>query len=387
MKKKVLCLMLVLVLCISMSPTVSAATDSEPSTVSATSTTTEIQERENAANSKYHQLLKHWAKDPNIIDDVDANFPAFYGGAYIDDEKHLVIQVTILNKEIKDYFAQIIDLTDVGFNEVKYSYERLMLEQNVIVEKMFADSKDEKIASISGVGISIPENAVTLYVVATGEKTDAELFCQSVRESASSFSSIKTIITDEKDSPCAAVRPGSEIKNRSVGFWAYDDNDVKGVITAPHSTIQHGDPIFIGSDRFGTARTPYFSGSLDAVFIERTNTDFTPSRYVPGGAFDLYSGLYAFLVVGSTTYSRGITSGYQVGEVIDINYTTVYGIRNCVITDAPCDLGDSGGIVAGSGDSSDRYVAGIITGRQGGTSYIMYIKAGSIISDLDVTIW
>ena len=39
-------------------------------------------------------------------------------------------------------------------------------------------------------------------------------------------------------------------------------------------------------------------------------------------------------------------------------------LTDCVLTDADCSGGDSGGIVAARGNSSERYVAGIITGEQ-----------------------
>lgn len=99
------------------------------------------------------------------------------------------------------------------------------------------------------------------------------------------------------------------------------------------------------------------------------------------------SNAYTSLAVGSTTYSKGKSSGCQTGEVIDTNYTTSYGISNCVVTSAPCASGDSGGIVAGSGTSSSRYVAGIVTGKQGTTDYVIYVKAGNIISTLGISVY
>ena len=46
----------------------------------------EIQNKENIACGKYNLLLKKWAYDPNYIDDVNADFPEFYGGAYINED-------------------------------------------------------------------------------------------------------------------------------------------------------------------------------------------------------------------------------------------------------------------------------------------------------------
>lgn len=350
----------------------------------------EIQEKENIANEKYNVLLKEWATDPQVIDDVNANFPSFYGGAYINHNKELVIQVTELSEEISSYFAALINLENVVFEEVEYSFEELKNQKDVIASKMDEDSTEPLISQITGVGISIPDNAVSLYIVTSDNTKSIDLQTQ-IQSQLSTFDNIKIIPTSEKDMPVAAVQPGTKISSsgtkRSVGFWAKDGNGNLGIVTAPHDSMSAGTTVSIDSTTFGTAGTPHFSGSVDAVFVRRTNSDFTPSRYVSGGGFSLYSSGVTILAVGSTTYSKGITSGYRTGEVIDINYTTAYGISNCVITTAPSNSGDSGGIVAGNGNSSNRYVAGIITGKQGGTGYIMYVKASNILSALNVTVY
>ena len=351
----------------------------------------ELQEKENVANEKYNILLKEWAINSQVIDDTNANFPAFYGGAYINDYKELVIQVTELNEDILAYFSGLIDLEDVVLEEVEYSYEELIEQHDDIASKMNENSSSSLITQIAGVGISIPDNAVSLYIVGADINAKSTDLQSEVQNQLSTFDNIKIIATSEKDTPASAVQPGTKISSngrmRSVGFWAEDSSGNLGIVTAPHNTMSEGTIVTVDSETFGTAGTPHFSGSVDAVFIQRTNNDFTPSRYVSGGGFSLYSNGVGILAVGSTTYSKGITSGYRIGEVIDTNYSTAYGISNCVITSAPCESGDSGGIVAGNGNSSNRYVAGIITGKQGGTGYIMYVKASNILSTLGVTVY
>jgi len=347
--------------------------------------TDELQIKENLANEKYTILLRNWAYEPEYIDDVEADFPSFYGGAYINSNRDLVIQVTSAIDDVKDYFSEMVDLTNVILDEVQFSYASLKAEKKAIADLMDPYSDDSYVSSISGVGISFPENAVTLYVYTEEEGEEAVIFAQRVKNYVSSFSNIKVIITNERDETCVSVSPGSRISNRSVGFWAYKGN-VLGLITAPHSTISSGDTIMIGSTTFGTAGTPYFSGNVDAVFIGRTNTSFTISSYVSGGGFSLQSGVYVTLASGSLTYSEGISSGYRYGTIQDINYTTSYGISGCILSSAPCAPGDSGGIVAGNGNSSTRYVAGIITGSQGSTNYQISVKAVNILSACGVTV-
>lgn len=319
--KKLLAIVTVLALCFSFSLPAFAAGVNGPGTDTAAtgsvSLSSELQAKENEANDKYNKLLSFWACDSEYVNDSDADFPSFYSGAYIDGQKNLVIQVTILNDGITAYFSKIIDLSNVIFEEVKHSYDELKAAHAAIVEKLDPTSKDEVISSISGVGISFRNNAVNLYVVTSEANARSMNFLQKVKKEISPFDHIQVIATSGKDVPCASVEPGTEIKNgtfsRSVGFWAYDANNNLGLITAPHDSAAAGDTMKIGIRTFGTAGTPSYSGSVDAVFIERTNTYFTATRYVSGWGFNLTSNGHTTLAVGSTTYSKGITSGCHMG--------------------------------------------------------------------------
>lgn len=346
-----------------------------------------MQVLENEANQKYNQLLLEWAYDPNYLDDLNADFPSFYGGAYINSQKCLVLQVTVFDDEVKNYFNGIIDLSNVCFEKVKYSYSDLKKAHSEIASKMSDSSDDSFIAKIAGVGFSIPDNSVSLYLIGskTIEKTleiQKEIF-----EKLTSFDHIRIKTVSAKDVPTATVQPGTKISYsnsyRSVGFWAKDSNDDLGVVTAPHSSLSSGTTMTIGSSTFGVAGTPYYSGNVDAVFVKRTNSSFSPSRYISGGSFSLGAGSS----VGSTVYSKGVTSGYQSGQIVDNNYTTSYGISSCILADSTSAGGDSGGVVAAGGTSNLRYLAGIITGHQGGTNYLICVKALYILSTLNLTVY
>ncbi len=351
----------------------------------------ELQELENEANEKYNELLNEWSENSQFVTESNVNYPDFYGGAYINNEKELVIQVTYLDDSIEEYFGSIINLTNVVFEEVSYSFNELKQAHGEIVEKMNPNSSDLLISSIAGVGISFPDNSVSLYVVTSDAVAKTSAFNNQVRDNISDFENIKIISTPGKDATVADLEPGAEITDsgytRSAGFWARNANGDLGIITAPHSSISQGDTIWVGTTVFGTASTPYFSGSVDAVFVERTNANFSATRYISGWNFNLISGTYTTLAVGSTTYSKGKATGCKSGVIVDTNYTTSYNISDCVVTSATCDSGDSGGIVAGGGSSSSRRVAGIMTGKQGGTNYIIYVKAANIISTLGITVY
>lgn len=103
-----------------------------------------------------------------------------------------------------------------------------------------------------------------------------------------------------------------------------------------------------GGTAFGYAEQFNLDESVDAVFVKRTNTNSTPSRYVQGHGFSLVSNSYVSLPVGATVYSRGNTSKNKTGTVLDVNYScslSGYSFTDMVKASDSVDGGDSGGIV------------------------------------------
>lgn len=393
--KKILAIVLVLSLVLPIFSLTAAATFNGSIDTSDEPLTTIQQRKEEEAIEKYNILLKHWAYDKNYPNDEYADFPAFYGGAYIDEEKNLVIQLTNLEKSNIEYFKKIIDLNNVHFEEVKYSYSTLLAEKEAAVEKMTAVNK-KYAETITAIGLSMQKNAVNLYLY----KPDIEKYqvdVQEVQTAVTDFERVNIIETNAKNELASAPAPGDEITinyDRSIGFWAYDSNDYLGIITAPHNSVDEGDAASINGTRFGTASVPYFSGSVDAVFVRRTASSFTPTRYIAGHNSFYASGTYRTLAENATAYSRGCRSFAQSGLVSDISYSAYYGsdyddvtINNCVLVEAPCQGGDSGGIVVGGGNANTRYIVGIIGGRQYTTNYLIYTKASFMLSTLNCTVY
>jgi len=344
--------------------------------------------KESVANEKYNILLREWAYDKDRIDDVYADFPEYYGGAYIDKEKNLVIQVTWLNDEIKAYFDNLIDLQGVIFEVVEYSYDNLKEEKDNIVDKM----GKQKFASFSltGVGISFENNSVTVHVESNGVTRSVD--SNQIKKEVSSFENIDVIWSEGQDEPTLDVRPGAQLTvagtySGSVGFWARDSYGNLGIITTPHDVVKSGDTVKIGSSTFGTAQTPHYNAYVDAVFIKRTSSSMNPSRQVNGAIYQLKSGTYSILAVGSTVYMAGSVTSAGTGSIQDVNYTSTYGLTNTVLTNVVAAKGDSGGIVAGGGTSTSKYIVGIVAGRKASTGTMFYVKAGTIVSHLNISIY
>ncbi|MDL2218647.1 S1 family peptidase [Christensenellaceae bacterium OttesenSCG-928-M15] len=341
-----------------------------------------LDKKDTQANDKYIVLLTEWAFDKNNISDLDAKFPEFYGGCYIDENKDLIILVTDISEEIREYFSRLIDMNNVILKKVQYSYSELLNEHDKITSAVLRQSKNQFVEAIAGVGISMQQNAVALYIVPETADT-----LKKARASVTSFPGVVTIEAEGKDKTTAAIYPGDRMAFRSAGFWAYR-NGVLGLVTCGHNTSQ-GETIYqgTGATAFGTAEKVVFSGTCDASFVKRTNSSFTPSRSVSGHGFSLHpSGYISILAVGANVYSRGYITGAKSGTVKDNNYTASYGIRSLILTDVTAGLGDSGGVVAASGNSSTRYITGIISGRSGANKMI-YCRYDIIKSNLGITLY
>ena len=117
----------------------------------------------NIAGEKYNQLLMEWAYDKNYPNDVYADFPEFYGGAYIGDHGNLVILLTKQDKETTAYFENLIGLENVVFETVKFSYQTLVAESDAAVATR-EDVNAQYYGAISSLGISVPDNAINIYI-------------------------------------------------------------------------------------------------------------------------------------------------------------------------------------------------------------------------------
>lgn len=117
----------------------------------------------NIAMDKYNQLLVEWAFDKNYPNDMYADFPDYFGGAYIGAHGNLVIMLTRQDKQIEDYFDELIGLDNVVFEHTTYPFETLVAESDSATAKI-VEVNDEYHGAISSVGISIPDNAINIYI-------------------------------------------------------------------------------------------------------------------------------------------------------------------------------------------------------------------------------
>ena len=348
---------------------------------------------EGEALDKYNKLLLSWSYD-GIVSDTCAEFPAFYGGAYLNEKKELVIQVTSLSDEIKRYFSDIIDTNNVAFEVVEISYDELLKEHSRIEQILYKEKKNDLEKMIVGVGMSVMNNSIKIYLDCDDKSIKEKGLAGEIKK----LTEVDNICLEAAlggETPASDLNPGAEITNyigsdpynRSVGFWAVDSSGNYGIVTSPHHNLHAGNCVYVGGTYFGTASTPHPTGTVDAVFVKRENTAFSPTRYVPGWAFYLSANTTILLCEGSSVYTRGKVTGCHYGSVTDINYTSSLGITGAVKTDIGIALGDSGGIVAGGGNSTTKYAAGIIFSRLDDTGHGLFCKAINILSTLNISLY
>lgn len=150
--KQIQSLIMAIMLALSMALSVHAILVTEPDGTVHGADGASIGEKSHLSYEKYSKLTRTWAKDWTSTEFEDMNYPDFYGGMRLADDGGLEIAVVELNEKIKKYFADIIDLTDVSFVEVSYSYNELVREKQRISDLMLNPQTDAQRA-IGGVGI------------------------------------------------------------------------------------------------------------------------------------------------------------------------------------------------------------------------------------------
>jgi len=435
MKKRLLAFISSLLFCVSFLPSSVRAVEAN-SSISADDFATSLEALETSSLEKYNALLVAWSPIPDLPSDRYANFPSFFGGAFIDDNKQLVILVTEYNSDILQYFSNLIDLENVRFQTVANSLLDLFEIKEELNYRICSNTANPlrlnaQDALIDGTGISIPNNSVNLYVkqdaVATRSTSDSAV--STIESLTLGLPSVQIVsLESEPDNaspfeidnsnnialPAAQslMEPGLTIYMQGssfwpygIGFWATDSSGNLGIVTCGHGyTDGYFAPMKSALSEtgalFGTIMPPcLFEDDVDACFVKRENTDIVPLRYVSGWDFNLKSDSIAILAQGSTVFMRAPVSGCRYGTVSDAYFspydassgqTTRIPLEEAVLTTCYATGGDSGGLVAGSGTTSSRYVVGIVSGGivpVNGTNQMYYAKVSPILSSLNLNVW
>ncbi len=332
----------------------------------------ELEKKQADANRKYNILLDQWRDDDrNIV------YPDYYGGGYLDDNKSFVMNITEPEEQVRTNFEGIISLDNITFKQVKYSYSTLLSKQKELTAKM-KELGEICQAEIIGVGVVSNGNGLLVQVKVQDFEKRKEDLHRNIKNALGGFENIILESCSGIEECSTTLYLGTKILNynsleaswsgRSIGLWCKVDNKI-GILTSPHNSIKEGDNIYISSNSvFGVATTPYYNNLIDAVFIERTNANYTYTNKVNGWDVQLVDDSYSTLpdsLENTTVYAEGYTTGNISGTIKSIAYDTSKFTDN-VLTTAQCNLGDSGGVVFVDSNGNGRYLmAGLIRAKVG----------------------
>ena len=124
--------------------------------------------REGKACDAYDRLLASFSSDPLTRGD---DYPAFYGGAFVDENGDLVINVTNKDAAVIETLTAITGLSEIKIQTVSYSYAELVKMSDELQDRL-AFEEPKLMAMISGFGIDQERCLVRVYVNHTTEEDE-----------------------------------------------------------------------------------------------------------------------------------------------------------------------------------------------------------------------
>ena len=294
---------------------------------------------------------------------TSADYPDYYGGAYIDHNGKLVVLVTQPVDECKRIIEKIANEENFIVKNCQYSYKELLTIKEKI-EKLHNENLDSKIfKNLTIYGVSDRENLVFVELDDfCGERI--KLFKEKVVDSP-------MIVFRHGDRAVAETTVNSgvgihnHIERSSMGFRA-NAGGVNGFVMSGHGARTLNTNIALHSNNAALGRVTgfQFSGSIDAAFVQ-TNSNVTLSNVIAHAGIT-HSGSVAASAVGTTVFQSGSTTGLTSGIITAVNVSVItthdfFGsvpLHGLVSATYNSSGGDSGGIVY-QNNGSQRPILGI----------------------------
>lgn len=323
----------------------------------------------------YEKLMRYYKENG-----VDGKiYPDYYGGSYIDDGGDLVIYIKgggtseiVSQQDINT----VLEEKDYLVRAAKYSYNELNSVMDILNSYKLENPNDPIACNFNIFWLSDRFNNIVVELDEINEE-QIELFKENVLDSPMiTFKESSGIPVKEVN-----IYPGQQISTSSAhGSMGYRAkiNEIVGIITAGHLAPVNT-TININGTNIGTVIVRQESGSVDAEFVEITNSNYTPTNTL-NGTTNTLSTTTSQPGAGTVINKSGFATGATSGRVLDTNVTvTLDGITHTNLTSADYSsgAGDSGGIVYSYISATNtRYTLGIHCAAVGSTRY--YIKADEI---------
>ncbi len=337
--------------------------------------------REGIACDAYDRMLASFSLDPLTNGD---DYPSYYGGAYIDGEGDLVINITENNPAIIATLTTVTGLSEVKVQIVPYSYAEL-LNISRALQECLRNTGANVADKICGYGIDQELCHVRVYVNDATEADEEAIRTFAVDPEAIVFIESRGSITEEVD-----VEAGSSTDNASVAYRAkgyYNGTLVEGVMTAGHVVELNNYIDTPDGIPFAKCIKRGLGGTMDSAFCMITNSYYVPSNYI-GNLNSLLSITTSNPPQNSTVFKLGQRTNLTMGTIVETagtyNYNNVVWSNLTFATYYSFD-GDSGGIVYRI-SSGVRYTVGIHRGRwdYDNNNVAVYVKASVQNSVLEV---
>ncbi len=332
----------------------------------------DLQQKELDSINQYNLLLaafKHEHLNRKTFED-DGEYPDYYAGAYLNDNKELVVLITDSDtrniEEVREYTKNddiIIEQKSNPYNELSELQNQIFSTYTQYYEKYennLSEVNDDLLnvlASFIGVGISQKNNKVIVHLKNIDEQS-INAFKKYISSSDIIYFEQRSFVTSDTTylNSGAYIRANQDGGPGSIGFRCqiyldnedYDNKYLKGFFTAGHVTgaMQYTEVFDSAGYKIGDLAAYKYQDNVDAAFVALgTNYEMNASTRVGVALGDNY---FTSMAEGSTVNMCGANTSTS-GEIVNTSYsfTTESGVA---LSDVyRCDYsgvgGDSGGVV------------------------------------------
>jgi hypothetical protein len=323
---------------------------------------------------------------------------ANYGGAYIDDEGNLNVNIVLPNKNAEKGYVnslkkRISENSNVKFHFVEHSFKELERTKNSL-------SKYMSELGINMISVDERTNKVSIFVDNIQSRTNK--IQSTVKDSSSieiqesdasvSFSSTVEVINGDK------ITSTSTGLSSSLSFPATRRSDGrKGFVVSGHG-VADNDTITYGGKTLGTVsqRVLPENTNADAAFVERrepsgwfNKTNFKQTNLLVDD-WDWYTDLHCatYLPVGTHVAKYGRTTGFTLGR-IHMHNVDLANASDVTLATYHQEKGDSGGTVTWfRAAGTMQYIIGSHMGsaKLNGDTYSVFSNIKNIRDELDIDI-
>lgn len=310
---------------------------------------------ESASITEYQMLMSSF-EDQKLNNQISADYPDYYAGAYIDDDGELVVLVTDTSAATANKISGITQNTDIDVAYAPVSYNELEAYQHLIANAMMniietvnntgSSRVDSDMVALGesfiGVGIDEINNKVFVDLTDISDEniaafrkyiTDYENvafeldmeYDNSEREQIRAHSQSQTL--EVNGANAITLKAGYKInvdsQAASIGYRC-NLNGMNGFVTAGHCIpanyeVDKAYICYNGVEIGETKARRYQAGTVDAAFVQVYDGVSVSNLTAGGPAMSNY--FLTSMPTGMTVYMYGgVTDATLTGEILGTNY-------------------------------------------------------------------